>query len=82
MLCRLMVDERDSSSGVLGLAAVAIGLCCGLPILLAAGVALGAAGLVIGSSAVIAVAFVLALWGWRRSLQRSCPQGDPSEGPR
>jgi len=41
-------------------------VCCGLPVLLGAGFAIGAAGLALGSGLVVAAGIALVLWGWRR----------------
>lgn len=52
--------------GLVGLLGVSITVCCGLPVLLGAGIAVGAAGLALGSSLVVAAGAALGVWGWRR----------------
>ncbi len=52
--------------GLVGLLGVSMAVCCGLPILLGAGIAVGAAGLALGSALVVAAGVVLGVWGWRR----------------
>ena len=59
-----MSDVRESF-GLLGVV-VAMAACCGLPLLLAGGIAIGAAGLALGSGLVVAAGITLATWGWRR----------------
>lgn len=61
-----MSDNRKSTSGLLGLLGVGMVVCCGLPILLGAGVAIGAAGLALGSGVVVVAGIALGVWGWRR----------------
>lgn len=41
-------------------------VCCSLPLLLGVGIAVGAAGLVLGSGLVVALGVAAAVWGWRR----------------
>ena len=52
--------------GLVGLLGVSMAVCCGLPVLLGAGIAVGAAGLALGSGLVVAAGAVLGVWGWRR----------------
>ena len=52
--------------GPFGLLGVSMAVCCGLPVLLGAGIAVGAAGLALGSGLVVAAGAVLGVWGWRR----------------
>ncbi len=52
--------------GLLGVLGVSMAVCCGLPVLLGAGIAVGAAGLALGSGVVVAVGALLAVWAWRR----------------
>lgn len=52
--------------GLVGLLGVSMAVCCGLPVLLGAGIAVGAAGLALGSGIVVAAGAVLGVWGWRR----------------
>jgi hypothetical protein len=56
-------DDHESPAGAPGIAVAAVGVCCGLPLLLAAGVAVGA---VLGSAVVAAAGSAVAAWGWRR----------------
>lgn len=59
-------------------------LCCGLPLLLAAG-ALGATGSLVGSPWLITAAFVLAagvlVWAFRRRSARALTRGDDCCAP-
>jgi len=59
-------DDRESTGGLFGLLGVGMVACCGLPVLLGAGFAIGAAGLALGSGLVVAAGIALVLWGWRR----------------
>lgn len=52
--------------GLVGLLGVSMAVCCGLPVLLGAGIAVGAAGLALGSGLVVAAGALLGVWGWRR----------------
>lgn len=61
-----MSQNGDRAGGLLGLFGVGMVVCCGLPILLAGGIAIGAAGLALGSGFVVAAGTALAVWGWRR----------------
>lgn len=61
-----MSENRESSGGFLGLLGVGMVVCCGLPVLLGTGIAIGAAGLAVGSGVVVAAGIALAVWGWRR----------------
>lgn len=47
--------DRFNPMPVLGAAAVAVGLCCGLPVLLSAGVLTAVAGLGLGSWLILAI---------------------------
>lgn len=67
-----MSTKRDSTGGLLGLLGVGIFVCCGLPVLLGAGIAIGAAGIVAGSSLFILAGGALAVWGWRRRQNTHC----------
>jgi Flp pilus assembly protein TadB len=79
-------DDQESSAGLLGVAVAAVGVCCGLPLLLGAGVAVGAISAVLGSAVVVAAGSAAAVWGWRRHRRRAaaCPadsrRGDVREG--
>ncbi|MBW3615036.1 MAG: hypothetical protein KY439_06985 [Actinobacteria bacterium] len=71
-----MPNDQKALAG--GLAAIISGavVCCSLPLLLGAGVTLGAAGLALGSGVAVAAGAVLAVWGWRRHrAARSCEVG-------
>lgn len=61
-----MSDSRESNGGLLGLLGVGMVVCCGLPVLLGTGIAIGAAGLALGSGVVVAAGITVAVWGWRR----------------
>lgn len=67
-----MSTERDSTGGLLGLVGVGIFVCCGLPVLLGAGIAIGVAGIVAGSSLLVLAGGALAAWGWRRRQATRC----------
>ncbi len=60
-----MSDNRKFG-GLVRLLGVSMAVCCGLPVLLGAGIAVGAAGLALGSGLVVAAGAVLGVWGWRR----------------
>lgn len=74
-----MSTDRESTAGLLGLLGAGIALCCGLPLLLGAGVAVGVAGLALGSGLVIAAGVALAVWGWRRRRQHRCASAADAE---
>lgn len=76
-----MPANREPTGGLVGVAAVGLAVCCGLPILLGAGIAIGAAGLVAGSAAAIAMGAALAAWGWRRRRSRGKFWADPPGFP-
>lgn len=61
-----MADNRESTGGFFGLLGVGMVVCCGLPVLLGTGIAVGAAGIAAGSGIIIAAGVALAVWGWRR----------------
>jgi len=78
-----MSEKRESTRGLFSLLGVGIAVCCGLPVLLGAGIALGAAGLALGSSLVIAAGIALAIWGWRRhQTAQHCQDPEPVLGRR
>jgi len=52
--------------GLVGVLGVSMVVCCGLPVLLGAGIAVGAAGLALGSGLVVVAGALLGVWGWRR----------------
>lgn len=62
---------------------VALGLCCGLPVLAAAGVAVGAVGLILGSALIVAVGVAGVAWSLRRRERASarCRVVPPADGP-
>lgn len=68
--------RSESPLGLAALAAVGLGACCGVPLLLAAGVTVTVAGLGIGSWVVIVVglgvAVSVAVWNRRRYQDREC----------
>jgi len=71
-----MTNDRKAAAG--GFAAILSSavVCCTLPLLLSAGITLGAAGLALGSGLAVAAGAVLAVWGWRRHrTARSCKVG-------
>lgn len=77
-----MARDREPGAGLLGLLGVGMAVCCGLPILLGAGVAVGAAGLALGSGAAIAGGVTLGVWGWRRRQRHRCvPSGPDRDAP-
>lgn len=84
-----MSGNRETPGGLLGLLGVGMVVCCGLPFLLAGGIAVGAAGLALGSGVVVAAGVALALWGWRRrqgdghcDLPEPDPQRVDADDPR
>ncbi len=75
-----MTTEGKAAAG--GFAAIigSVVVCCTLPLLLGAGITLGAAGLALGSGLAVAAGAVLVVWGWRRHrAARSCEVA-PSTG--
>jgi hypothetical protein len=76
-----MSNNREPSGGLLGLLGVGMVVCCGLPLLLGAGIAMSAAGLAMGSGLVVALGVVAAAWAWRgRQRTEHCdvPDVEPS----
>ncbi len=74
--------KRESTNGFIGMLGVGMFVCCGLPILLTGGIAIGAAGIAAGSGLVVAVGIALAVWGWRRRQRADhcdLPNGDRTE---
>lgn len=61
-----MSENREPSGGYLGLLGVGMVVCCGLPLLLGAGIAVSAAGIALGSGLIVALGAAAAVWGWRR----------------
>jgi hypothetical protein len=79
-----MSQNRESTWGLPGLLGVGVLVCCGLPLLLGAGIAIGAAGIVLGSGVLGAAGIALAAWGWRhRHNAERCdlPAGDGASTP-
>lgn len=79
-----MSDNRETPAGFLGLLGVGMAVCCGLPLLLGAGIAIGAAGIALGSGLVIAAGVAAAVWGLRRRAARAddcCDVPEPTTGP-
>lgn len=76
-----MAEKNDSSVGVLGGVAVMLGLCCGLPVLLASGIAIGVGGFAVGSGVLIAIGIAVAVWALRRRRRNatSCETNVPSD---
>lgn len=63
--------ERESNAGLMGLLAVGLGACCGLPLLASAGVFGAAAGVGLGSWLIVAVGASAVVVGVVRRRQRS-----------
>lgn len=63
--------------GSLAAAGVVIACCAGLPLLLGAGITLGAIGIAAGTALLIAAGLTLGLWAWRHRSNR-----DRSGAPR
>ncbi len=66
-----MSTNRESRGGLLGLLLRMVD-CCGLPVLLGAGIAIGAAGIAAGSSLLLVAGAALGAWGWRRHRATGC----------
>jgi hypothetical protein len=76
-----MSNNREPTGGLLGLLGVGMVVCCGLPLLLGAGIAISAAGLAMGSGLVVALGVAAAVWVWRRrQIAEHCdlPDVEPS----
>lgn len=77
-----MSDSRESNGGRLGLLGVGMVVCCGLPVLLGTGIAIGAAGLALGSGLVVAAGVTLGVGGWRRrQTAQNCDLPEPGPAP-
>lgn len=61
-----MSTNRESTGGLLGLLGLGMVVRCGLPVLLGAGIAIGAAGIVAGSSLLLVAGAARGASGWRR----------------
>lgn len=73
-----MPDNRESTGGMLGLLGAGMVVCCGLPLLLGAGIAVSAAGLAAGSSILVVAGIALGVWAWRRRRHANrCDIADP-----
>ncbi|MGH9244877.1 MAG: hypothetical protein ACRD29_11270 [Acidimicrobiales bacterium] len=72
------MSANREPGGLFGVLGVGVAVCCGLPLLFGAGVAVGAAGVALGSAVVIAAGVGLGVLGWRRRRHRSC--GTPDAG--
>ncbi len=78
-----MSDKRESTGGLFGLLGVGMLVCCGLPLLLGAGIAIGAAGLALGSGLVVVAGTALGVWGWRRhQTAQHCDLPEPGHQAR
>jgi hypothetical protein len=78
--------SRDRSRELAGLAAVGLGVCCGLPALLSAGALGVAAGIALGSILLVAAgvvvgALAVARWRRRRACRADAPARGAIEGP-
>ncbi|MGH2477932.1 MAG: hypothetical protein ACRDIL_22005 [Candidatus Limnocylindrales bacterium] len=80
------MSDSQPGRGLLGLLGVGMVVCCGIPVLLGAGIAFGAAGFALGSGLVVAAGIAVGVAGWRRhqagtpSCDRTAP-GGPSGLP-
>lgn len=73
-----MSDGRESKGGLLGLLGVGMVVCCGLPLLFAAGITIGVAGVALGSGLVVATGITIGVWGWRgRHAAKGCDLTEP-----
>ncbi len=64
------MGERESTGGLIALGVVSMGVCCGLPVLLSAGLLGALAGIGLGSWLVIAAGLFVAAGGAARWYQR------------
>ena len=77
-----MSTEGKAAAGGFAALISSMIVCCSLPLLLGAGITLGAAGLALSSGLVVAAGAVLAVWGWRRyRAARSCHVAPPATKP-
>lgn len=73
----MTTDGKAAAGGFAAIISSAV-VCRTLPLLLGAGITLGAAGLALGSGLAVAAGVVLAVWGWRRyRTARSCEVAPP-----
>ncbi len=61
-----MSNDHKAAAGGFAALVTSMVVCCSLPLLLGAGITVGAAGVALGSGLVAAAGAVLAVWGWRR----------------
>ena len=66
-----MADEPPSRAGFLGLLAVGLGVCCGLPLLISIGLLGALAGLSIGAWVLVAAGLALVVVGVIRGRSRA-----------
>jgi len=80
------MGERESTGGLIALGVVGMGVCCGLPVLLSAGLLGAAAGIGLGSWLVIAAGLLVAAVGAARWYQRrnqpACDTPEPTSQSR
>ena len=77
-----MSSEGKAAAGGFAALISSVVVCCSLPLLLGAGITVGAAGLALGSGLVVAAGAVLAVWGWRRyRAARRCHLAPPATKP-
>lgn len=73
-----MPDNREPTRGMLGLLGAGMVVCCGIPLLLGAGIAVSAAGLAVGSGILVVPGLALGVWAWRRHRHaQRCEMADP-----
>jgi hypothetical protein len=68
--------SQDRAAELAGLAAVGLGVCCGLPLLLGAGAVGAAVGIALGSTLVAAAGAVLGVIGIARWRRRRASRAD------
>ncbi|GIM62314.1 hypothetical protein Pve01_91780 [Planomonospora venezuelensis] len=74
------MGDRVGAVGPVAAVLGAVGICCGLPVLLSLGVLGAVAGMSLQSWALIGVGLVLvALWWVTRVRRRRCPASDVNE---
>jgi hypothetical protein len=64
------MNEHESNKGFIGIFAVGLGVCCGIPLLFGVGAFGALAGFGLGSWTVVAIgsaAAAVGLWRWRRN---------------
>lgn len=79
-----MSPNEESSGGLWGIVGVAaaMAICCaGFPLVVGAGIAVGALGLAVGSVVVLAAGAGLVLWAWwRHRATNRCAPSAPRSG--